>query len=370
MTTPSPSGKGAPRPVFENEAKLPSSFRKQLAKLPSMMGKVIAITGCTTGTGFCLAQVAARQGAKVLMLNRPSARAEKALNLMKETGASVAHVDCDLTSFASVRAAVPLVLAQLDDGALDVLTCNAGVMHQPDVVTEDGFDIQMQVNQLSHFVLTCELWPALTKAGELRGEARLVMHSSAARYFGGTLGMNTIPTSLAMPLKEKYFTKHASGDLGDSCCKCKMLFFCGKVQDRYQQSKLANFIFTFALRDKINAAGSKVKAVVAHPGICKSQLAASGPIGNKYLPSFLLPMMTVMLMQSTENGTLGIVRGSCADDTDNGDFFGPSRPGYPYVFWGFAHKRKPEKFFAEDKKQKENVWTWCENATGCSFKLT
>ena len=99
MTTPSPSGKGAPRPVFENEAKLPSSFRKQLAKLPSMMGKVIAITGCTTGTGFCLAQVAARQGAKVLMLNRPSARAEKALNLMKETGASVAHVDCDLTSF-------------------------------------------------------------------------------------------------------------------------------------------------------------------------------------------------------------------------------------------------------------------------------
>ena len=47
--------------------------------------------------------------------------------------------------------------------------------------TEDGFDVQMQTNHLSHFLLTCELLPLLEKAANDSGEARIVNHSSIAR---------------------------------------------------------------------------------------------------------------------------------------------------------------------------------------------
>jgi NADP-dependent 3-hydroxy acid dehydrogenase YdfG len=48
-------------------------------EVPSLQGKVIAITGCTSGTGLVAAQCAARKGAHtILMLNRLSDRATAA----------------------------------------------------------------------------------------------------------------------------------------------------------------------------------------------------------------------------------------------------------------------------------------------------
>ena len=86
-------------------------FAKCTADLPSTEGKVIVITGCTTGTGLSAAKFFAERGCKrLLMLNRPSARAEEALGVVKAlgqgAGTEVIHVDCDLASFESVRAAV------------------------------------------------------------------------------------------------------------------------------------------------------------------------------------------------------------------------------------------------------------------------
>ena len=60
---------------------------------------------------------------------------------------------------------------------------NAGVMAMPDERTADGYDIQMQCNGLSHFLLTALLMPALESASKARGEERIVQHSSGARFF-------------------------------------------------------------------------------------------------------------------------------------------------------------------------------------------
>ena len=93
----------------------------------------------------------------------------------------VTHVDCDLTDFDAVRKAAGIVAAATRESGLDCLCNNAGVMALADKATTNGYDIQMQTNHLSHFLLTRELHPALQKAVELRGEARIVNHSSFAR---------------------------------------------------------------------------------------------------------------------------------------------------------------------------------------------
>ena len=148
-----------------------------------LTGKSFAVTGCTSGTGLVAAKLFAEKGAaKVFLLNRPSARAEAAraeISAAAAAGTVVTHVDCDLMDFGSVRAAAAAVRAAT--GELDVLCNNAGVMALEDKATKDGYDVQMQTNHLSHFLLTSEVWPLLQKAAELRGEARVVQHSSGAR---------------------------------------------------------------------------------------------------------------------------------------------------------------------------------------------
>ena len=151
----------------------------------SLDGKTYAVTGCTTGTGLVVAKLFAKKGAlRAFLLNRPSQRAEAALAAVQAVAAEecvVTHVDCDLADFDSVRQAAAQVAAETEESGLDVLANNAGVMALADRATKDGYDIQMQTNHLSHFLLTRELYPALQKAVELRGEARIVNHSSFAR---------------------------------------------------------------------------------------------------------------------------------------------------------------------------------------------
>ena len=157
-------------------------FTDFAASLPRMEGKTIVITGCTSGTGLVLAHLCADLGARIIMLNRKSERADAALLLLKEKhpNVDVSFIPCDLQSFDSVRAAAVEVKKKCLHG-IDVLCNNAGVMALPDIATNDGFDVQMQSNHLSHFLLTSELWALLEAASTKRGEARVVNHSSGAR---------------------------------------------------------------------------------------------------------------------------------------------------------------------------------------------
>ena len=152
--------------------------------LPSLAGKVVAITGTTTGTGYATALICAKKGAHVVLLNRPSERATASLAKLRELapGATFTAVSCDLQSFASVKAAASELNAKFASSGLDVLCNNAGVMALADVATGDGYDVQMQTNHLSHFLLLKEVFPLLEKAAAARGEARVVHHSSLARF--------------------------------------------------------------------------------------------------------------------------------------------------------------------------------------------
>merc|ERR1719220_2740027 len=132
------------------------------------------------------------------MLNRVSERAEEALlELRRRTEDADPQVDllpCDLMSFAAVREAAQKLKEELGSSGLDVLCNNAGIMATKDEATVDGCDTQMQTNHLSHYLLTAEVWPLLEKAAELRGEARVVNHSSGAR--------------IGPPLEKQYLEKN------------------------------------------------------------------------------------------------------------------------------------------------------------------
>jgi NAD(P)-dependent dehydrogenase (short-subunit alcohol dehydrogenase family) len=235
----------------------PTRYYHDLVRgFPPMTGKTVFITGCTSGTGLVLAKTCGKLGARVVMLNRPSERADRALNQLVDAGADAVLVPCDLTSFDSVRAAGAMLRERFADSGCDVLCNNAGVMGLPDQATGDGFDVQMQANHLSHFLLTHEVWPLLEKAAELHGEARVVNHSSGARGKPG------------QELFAKYLQKNGGSLGGDG--------FPGLAKwARYRQTKLANLLFTYALHERANArSGNRVKSLCAHPGPTDSGLQA------------------------------------------------------------------------------------------------
>jgi len=323
-------------------------FPDFFAGLPRMDGKVVAVTGCTSGTGFVCARGCAKLGATVVLLNRESERADAALKSIKDElpEAKVISVPCDLTSFASVRAAASKLKSEFSDSGIDVLCNNAGVMASKDVATTDGCDLQMQTNHLSHFLLTSEIWPLLTTAAEKRGEARVVNHSSIARAGGD--------------LEAKYLGKNGGNLGGDDA---GMIPGQGARWLRYQQTKRANLVFTFALRDRCAQAGSKVKALVAHPGVASTGLqvtsvadgAMSGNIAN------------ALVSQSAEDGAMGIMRCCCDPDAKSGDFYGP------VGMTGFAGKAEllppgPEEKLAPEASR-TLLWEESEKTTGTKFTI-
>ena len=103
-----------------------------------MSGKVVAITGTTSGTGYVCAREMAKLGATVLLLNRKSDRSASSLKELQEEvpGATFHVITCDLQDFESVRSAIEEIKSKFE--VLDVLCNNAGVMAMPDQATKDG----------------------------------------------------------------------------------------------------------------------------------------------------------------------------------------------------------------------------------------
>ena len=130
-------------------------FERAFARLSSLEGKTVAITGTTSGTGFSAAEACGKLGANVILLNRPSTRADSSLALLKASNSrgKFSNIDCDLQCFKAVRSAGSKIKEICPEG-LDVLCNNAGVMALKDMPTTDGFDVQTQTNHLSHFLLT------------------------------------------------------------------------------------------------------------------------------------------------------------------------------------------------------------------------
>uniref|UniRef100_A0A667ZPN9 Si:dkey-23o4.6 n=1 Tax=Myripristis murdjan TaxID=586833 RepID=A0A667ZPN9_9TELE len=146
-------------------------------------GKTVLITGANTGIGKETSRDLARRGARVVMACRDLTRAERAAEeIRRSTGnGNVVIRHLDLASLYSVRQFAKDFLAS--EERLDILINNAGVMMCPRWMTEDGFETQLAVNHLGHFLLTNLLLPKLKSSAP----SRVVTVSSIAHRGGGPI---------------------------------------------------------------------------------------------------------------------------------------------------------------------------------------
>lgn len=341
-------------------------------KFLDLTSKVVAITGTSTKSiGFHVAEVAIKKNAKILLLcNRDSSSSKKGTEdlqaLVKECGSPtvIETVACDLQDLESVKSAAAKIneIASKHKG-LDMLVCNAGVMALKDIRTKDGFDVQMQTNQHSHFVLAQGVWKSIVQAANNRGEARVVTHSSSARH------------SPKGPLEKDYFVKCDPGTLGGETTSLMMQTF-GKRGNwkRYQQSKLANANFAMALHDKIQASSlnGKIQASSADPGHATSQLQVT-TMNDGGLPNWVAKLLGGN-GQSPADGSLPISLAAFGKSTKSGSFFMPSLggglkgPPMLTVEEGAPVKKGGEPLVVSPENR-ANVWKWCEEAMDLQFVI-
>ncbi|HET9778332.1 MAG TPA: oxidoreductase, partial [Propionibacteriaceae bacterium] len=197
------------------------------ADLPSQQHRTVVVTGANSGIGLPTARAFAEAGARVVLAVRDLAKGAAAAESIPGD-CEVRHLD--LADLASVRA-----FARTWQGELSVLINNAGVMRTPERRTADGFELQIGTNHLGHFALTNLLLPHLTD--------RVVTVASGV-HRGGSISLDDLNWE-----RRKY-----------------------RPWSAYQQSKLANLLFTLELQRRLTAAGSAVRAIAAHPGYAATNL--------------------------------------------------------------------------------------------------
>ncbi|XP_061112033.1 retinol-DH_like_SDR_c domain-containing protein [Conger conger] len=231
-----------------------------------LSGKTVLITGANTGIGKETARDMASRGARVVMACRDVSRAELAAEeIRRATGnPNVAVRPLDLASLRSVRLFVSGYEANED--RLDILINNAGVMMCPKGLTEDGYETQLAVNHLGHFLLTNLLLEKLKSSVP----SRVVTVSSIA-HRGGKIHFDDL-----------CFERTPYDSLVS-----------------YRQSKLANVLFSRELARRTR--GSGVTSYSLHPGVIRTELSRHVELGHPVLKT-LLWVPALLLMKTPWQG--------------------------------------------------------------------
>ncbi len=289
--------------------------------IPDQRGRVIIITGATSGLGKEAARVLAGKNATTIMAVRNTRKGKTvAEEIRKEfPKADLSVRELDLTSLASIRQFADRITEEQD--RLDILINNAGIMMCPYSKTEDGFEIQMGTNHLGHFALTGHLMPLLKKTKD----SRIVVTASVAHRFG------KIDFSDLYWEKRKYNPQRAYGD-----------------------SKLANLYFAYELARKLKDEENAPMVTAAHPGWTRTDLQR-----HSGMTRFLNPLFS----QGPEMGTLPTLKAAIDPAAQPGDYFGPKgfleMRGYPIKVE--SNKR------SHDRHAARQLWELSERLTGVSY---
>jgi len=151
----------------------------------SLSGKVAIVTGANTGIGLETARTLAELDATVILACRDEEKAQDAIKDIKQSTSNgkLEFQKLDLNSLTSVREFASNFKAS--NRPLHLLILNAGIMGCPYGVTEDGYETQIGVNHLAHFLLTNLLLDSLKEGAP----SRVVLVSSFAHNFARRSGI-------------------------------------------------------------------------------------------------------------------------------------------------------------------------------------
>jgi len=202
-----------------------------------MKGRVCIVTGANSGIGKETARALARQGSTVVLACRRVEAGEAAKGeIAAETGNPDLEVlPLDLADLQSVRAFAAAFAAR--HLRLHVLVNNAGIYTTVQRRTPDGVESTFASNHLGHFLLTNLLLDKMKASAP----ARIVNVSSAANHWG------------RIRFDDLNLERRWSGFRA------------------YNQSKLANVLFTVELARRL--AGTGVTANAVHPGSVRTNWA-------------------------------------------------------------------------------------------------
>jgi len=146
--------------------------------LTSMDGRVVLVTGATSGIGRAAAEGFAKLGAAVRILARDPRRGELARDeIVEHSGNGDVEVElCDLSDLAAIRAFAARFSARAT--RLDVLVNNAGVLTGERSLSPDGIELTFATNVLGPFLLTNTLSELLERSAP----SRVINVSSGGMY--------------------------------------------------------------------------------------------------------------------------------------------------------------------------------------------
>jgi NAD(P)-dependent dehydrogenase (short-subunit alcohol dehydrogenase family) len=251
-----------------------------------MAGTTVLVTGATNGIGKATAMGLASLGARVAIVGRDRSRAETVAHEIIADGGLAEVFVADLSSHAGVRRLADEVLVRLP--RLEVLVNNVGGYWRSRHVTVDGIEHTLALNHLASFLLTGLLLPRLSAGGH----GRVVTVASNVQAVG------------RIHFEDLQGVRKYSG---------------GRA---YNQSKLANVLFTYELARR--TAGTGVTANVLHPGLVRTSFGAEDPATFQRL---VMPFMRPFMKSPEQGAATSIYVASSPDLVGvTGRYFAKSAP--------------------------------------------
>ncbi|KAF1821710.1 NAD(P)-binding protein [Dissoconium aciculare CBS 342.82] len=241
-----------------------------------MHGKVVLVTGGTSGIGEATVRALAARGAQIVLLTQHSLSdpfiVEHIEDIRKETNNELITAEqVDLSSLHSIRKFATKWIDNAPPRRLDMIVlCGNTMTPKSRAVqsTREGVELNWQVNYLANFHLLSILSPAL-RAQPPDRDVRIVF-ATCSSYLGGNLEAITNPAETAA--KHKKVSKREKA--ADTTAPPKAAKT--PIVDAYATSKLALTIFALAFQKHLSAykrpddMPMNSKVILVDPGFCRT----------------------------------------------------------------------------------------------------
>jgi NAD(P)-dependent dehydrogenase (short-subunit alcohol dehydrogenase family) len=179
-------------------------------------GKVAIVTGAAKGIGAVIAEVFAREGARVAALDLDAAGVDTVARTLRERGTDAIGLRADVTRSADVASALAAVMRRW--GRVDALVNNAGgfaVIRATEDITEEEWQAILASNLTSVFLCCKAVLPVMKRQryGRIVNLASVVARGGAVRvtshYVAAKAGVVGFTRHLALEVAAEGITINA-----------------------------------------------------------------------------------------------------------------------------------------------------------------